>query len=57
MFYLNNIFIYIQDLGYGHVKVVRWTENVSKRHGFFANLKKCQFHKDKICFLGYIILV
>ena len=23
---------------------------------FFANLKKCQFHKDKICFLDYIIL-
>ena len=29
--------------------VLRW-------HGFFANLKKCQFHKDEICFLGYIVL-
>ena len=26
------------------------------RHGFFANLKKCQFYKDEVYFLDYIIL-
>ena len=30
--------------------------DVLQRHKLFANLKKCQFHKDKICFLGYIML-
>ena len=23
---------------------------------FFANLKKCRFHQDKVCFLEYIVL-
>ena len=29
---------------------------VLKRHGLFANLKKCWFHKDEVCFLSYIVL-
>lgn len=26
-----------------------------RKHSFFANLKKCQFHKDKVRFLGYVL--
>ena len=53
--YLNDIFIYIEDPSQSHVKAVRWVLDVLRRHGLFANLKKCQFHKDKVCFLGYIV--
>lgn len=28
-----------------------------KKKGLFGNLKKYYFHKDKVCFLGYVILV
>ena len=38
------------------MEAVKWVLDVLKRHRFFANLKKCRFHKDKICFLGYIVL-
>ena len=30
--------------------------DILKRHKLFANLKKCRFHKDKVCFLSYIVL-
>ena len=29
--------------------------DLPKKNGLFANLKKCQFHKDKVRFLGYIV--
>ena len=32
-----------------------WVLEKPKKYGFFANFKKCQFHKDKVYFLGYII--
>ena len=54
--YLNDILIYTKNPGQGHVKAVRWVLDVLMRHGLFANLKKCQFCKDKISFLGYIVL-
>ena len=54
--YLDDIFIYTKNPSQGHVEAVRWRLDVLRRHGFFAKLKKCQFYKDKICFLGYIIL-
>ena len=53
--YLDDILIYTEDPGWGHVKVVRWVLDVLQRHGLFANLKKCRFHKDKVRFLGYIV--
>lgn len=28
-----------------------------KRYGLLANLKKCYFHKNKFCFLDYIMSV
>ena len=54
--YLDDIFIYIKDLGQSYIEVVRWVLDVLRRHRLFANLKKYQFHKDEVCFLGYIIL-
>ena len=29
--------------------------NKLKKYDFFANLKKCYFHKDKVWFLDYIV--
>ena len=30
--------------------------DILKRYELFANLKKCQFYKNKVCFLSYIML-
>ena len=54
--YQDNILIYIKDPGQGHVEAGRWVLDVLRRHGLFTNLKECQFHKNKIYFLGYVVL-
>ena len=54
--YLDDTLIYTKDPGQGHVEAVRRVLDILRRHGLFANLKKCQFHKDEVCFLGYIVL-
>ena len=54
--YLDDILIYIKNLGQGHIKCMRWVLDVLKRHEFFINLKNCQFYKNEVCFLGYVIL-
>ena len=54
--YLDDILIYTEDPGQGHVEVVWWLLDVLKKHGFYANLKKCQFYNDEIRFLGYVVL-
>ena len=35
---------------------MRWVLEILQRRGLFAGLKKCQFRKNQICFLGYLIL-
>ena len=55
--YLNNILIYIKNPGQSYIKTVRWVLNIFWRHGLFVNLKKCQFYKNKIRFLGYIVSI
>ena len=30
--------------------------DILRRYRLFANLKKCQFYKDEVCFLGYVFL-
>ena len=47
--------IYIEDAGQAHVNAVRWVLNKLKKHGFFANLKKCCFPKDEVRFLDYVV--
>ena len=53
--YLDDILIYTEDPGQGHVEAVRWVLDVLRKHGLFANLKKCRFYNEKIRFLGYIV--
>ena len=53
--YLDDILIYTEDPGQAHVKAVWWVLKNLRKHGLFANLKKRQFHQDKVCFLGYIV--
>ena len=38
------------------MEVVQWTLDLLKKNGLFANLKKCQFSKKEVQFLGYVIL-
>ena len=53
--YLYDIFIYIKELGQVHVNAVWEVLEELRKYNLFANLKKCQFHKDKIYFPGYVI--
>ena len=52
---LVDIFIYKKDLGSGQIKAIRYLLDVLQKRKLFANLKKCRFYKNRICFLGYII--
>ena len=54
--YLNDIFIYNKNLGQDYVRTVRWVLNILKKHRLFINLKKCQFHKNKVYIWGYVVL-
>ena len=54
--YLDNIFIYIEDLGQSYIEAVRWVLDVLRKYRLFANLKKCEFYKNEIYLLGYIVL-
>ena len=53
--YLDDILIYTKDPGQGHAEAIQWAPDILKKHGLFANLKKCRSHKDKFRFLGYVI--
>ena len=53
--YLNNILIYTENAGQGHVEAVRWVLRELRKYGLFAKLKKCRFHQEEVCFLGYVI--
>ena len=53
--YLDDILINTEDPGQAHVDAVWWVPNELRKNGFFANFKKCRFHKDKVRFLGYVI--
>ena len=54
--YPNDIFIYTKDPGQAHVDAIWWVLEELRKYSFFANLKKCQFHKNKVCFQGYVVL-
>ena len=53
--YLDNILIYTEDESQGHIEAVQWVLDFLRKSGLFANLKKCQFYQNKVCFLGYIV--
>lgn len=56
IFYLDDIFVYNEDLDQEHVEVVRWVLDILRKKRLFANLKKCWFYKNEIQFLGYFVL-
>ena len=53
--YFDDILIYIKDTGYGHVEAVWWVLGEQQKYDLFANLKKCHFHQEEVCFLGYVV--
>ena len=53
--YLDDILIYTEDDGDGHVATVQWVLEQLRKFLLYANLKKCQFHQDKVWFLGYMV--
>lgn len=46
----------MKDLRQLHVKAVCWVLKQLQKHNLYTNLKKCQFYKDKIKFLSFIVL-
>ena len=53
--YLDSILIYIEDERQGHVEAVQFMLNLLQKNKLFANLKKCRFYQNKVCFLGYLV--
>ena len=53
--YLNDILIYTKNLSQPNVDIVRWVLDQLRKYSLFTNLKKCCFHQDEICFLGYVV--
>ena len=53
--YLDNILIYTNDDGDGHVSAVQWVLEQLRKFSLFANLKKCRFHQEEVRFLGYVV--
>ena len=53
--YPDDILVYTEDQGQGHVEAVWWVLDILRKNGLFANLKKCWFHKDEVRFLGYVV--
>ena len=54
--YLDDILIYIEDQGQGHVEAVRWVLKILRKKGLFASPKKCRFYEDEVRFLRYVVL-
>ena len=46
--YLDDILIYTEDQGQGHVEAVQWVLDLLRKNALFTNLKKCRFHKDEV---------
>ncbi len=55
MVYLDDILVYIKDLGQSYVKAVWWVLEQLRKHDLFANLKNCRFHNDEVQFLDFVV--
>ena len=53
--YLDDILIYTEDPKQPQVEAVRWVLNQLRKYFLFANLKKCYFYQNEVCFLRYIV--
>ena len=54
--YLDDIFMYTKDFGQAYINAICWILNKLNKPNLFTNLKKCQFYKNKVQFLKYVIL-
>ena len=55
IFYLDDILIYTDGEGQGHVEAVQCVLDILRKNSLFANLKKCRFYQDEVRFLGYVV--
>ena len=53
--YLDDILIYTDDDGNGHVSAVWWVLEQLRKFSLFGNLKKCRFHQEEVRFLSYVV--
>ena len=53
--YLDDILIYTKDLGQPYIEAVHWVLDQLRKYSLIANLKKCHFYQDEVCFMGYIV--
>ena len=53
--YLDDILIYTDNDGDGYVTAIQLVLEQLKKFSLFANLNKCRFHQEEICFLGYVV--
>lgn len=42
--YLDDILVYTEDPRLPHIDAVRWILEQLRKHGLYANFKKCRFH-------------
>jgi hypothetical protein len=52
--YLDDILIYSDDMSQ-HKKHVKEVLHRLQKHGLYANARKCEFHRDSVEYLGYIL--
>jgi hypothetical protein len=52
--YLDDILIYSDDMSQ-HKKHVKEVLRRLRKHGLYANAGKCEFHRDSVEYLGYIL--
>jgi len=52
--YLDDILIYSSDMK-THAKQVKEVLRCLRKHKLYAKLEKCEFHKEKVEYLGYIL--
>jgi hypothetical protein len=52
--YLDDILIYSDDMSQ-HKKHVKEVLRRLRKHGLYANARKCKFHRDSVEYLGYIL--
>ena len=55
--YLDGILIYTKNSSQVHINTFQWIFKKLPKYKLSANLKKCQFCKNEVKFLGYVILV
>ena len=53
--YLDDLLIYIKDLGQLYIEAICQVLDQLWKYSLFTNLEKCRFHQDEIRFLKYVV--